>query len=143
MKASAITMWSGGLRTSSMIREFELETDQPKSYYGTNVAPAPAEIFAGSIGACFITSFVWYAWHKHLPLDEITVSVKAPIKDSKDGEEITEIILKVKVWSKCDKQSKMEKCFEYAKTHCPLTKALKIPVSYSVKYKLEKDKDKE
>ena len=139
MEARAKTMWTGGLKTESLIRDFEVETDQPKIYYGTNQAPAPAELFAGSIGACFITSFVWYAWHNHLRLDELTVSVKAPIKETKDGEEITEIQMKIKVWSEPKAKSKLEKCFEFAKTLCPLTNTLKIPVSYTIKYKLEKD----
>jgi uncharacterized OsmC-like protein len=139
MHAKAKTIWSGGLKTESIIRGFEVETDQPKIYYGTNLAPAPAEVFAASLGACIITSFVWYALHKHLRLDEITADVKAQIDKIKDIEKITEISIILKVWSKAGSQPKFEKCLEYAKSHCPLTNVLNVPVNISIKYKLEKD----
>lgn len=139
MDAKAKTIWSGGLKTESIIRGFDVETDQPKLYYGTNLAPAPAEVFAASLGACFITSFVWYALHKHLRLDEITADVKAQIDDNGDAEKITDITMKVKVWSEPKAKKNLEKCFKYAKTHCPLTNALNVPVNISIKYKLEKD----
>jgi uncharacterized OsmC-like protein len=139
MHASAKTIWSGGLRTSNLIREFELETDQPKIYYGTNTAPAPAEVFTASIGACFVTSFAWYAFHKHLEVDEITVDVRSEIEKTKEEEKITEIKMKVKVWSKPNLEPKLEKCYKYAMSHCPLTTALKIPVKISIKYILKDD----
>jgi uncharacterized OsmC-like protein len=139
MHARAKSIWAGGLKTNSMIREFEVETDQPKIYYGTNLAPAPAEIFAASLGACFITSFVWFAQHRHLILEEITVDVKGEMETEDDKDKLTEIIMKVKVWAVSTSQDKLEKCFEYAKTHCPLTQVLNIPINYSIKYKIEKD----
>jgi organic hydroperoxide reductase OsmC/OhrA len=141
LEARAKTIWSGGLKTESLIRGFEVNTDQPKKYYGTNEAPAPAEVFSASIGACFVTSFVWYALHHHLILNEITADVKAHIDDSKDVEKITDIFIKVKVWSEPKFEKQLKKCLEYAKTHCPLTGALNVPVDVSVKYKLKKDKD--
>jgi organic hydroperoxide reductase OsmC/OhrA len=141
MHANAKTIWSGGLKTESLIRGFEVETDQPKTLYGTNQAPAPAELFAASLGACFVTSFVWYALHKHLRLNEITADVKAEIETHNDIDEITEVKIKASVWSEPKAKKHLEKCFEYAKSHCPLTNALNIPVNYSIKYKLEKDKD--
>jgi organic hydroperoxide reductase OsmC/OhrA len=139
MHAKAKTIWSGGLKTESIIRGFEVETDQPKIYYGTNQAPAPAEVFAASIGACFVTSFVWYALHKHLRLDEITASVKAQIDKIDDIEKITEIKIKAKVWSESKAKKQLEKCTEYAKKNCPLTNALNVPVNFSIEYKLEND----
>jgi organic hydroperoxide reductase OsmC/OhrA len=139
MHANAKTIWSGGLKTESLIRGFEVETDQPKNLYGTNLAPAPAEVFAASLGACFVTSFVWYAWHKHLRLDEITADVKIDIETTNNIDKITEIKIKAKVWSEPKAKKQLEKCFEYAKTHCPLTKALNVPINTSIKYKLEKD----
>jgi uncharacterized OsmC-like protein len=139
LKANAKTMWLGGLRTSSITRGFEVETDQPKRYYGTNLAAAPAEVFSASLGACFVTSFVWYAQHKHLLLNEITADVKSKIEEEKGLEKITEVSIKVKVYSPPGLESKWEKCIEYAKTHCPLTNTLNVPVNISVKYKVEKD----
>ncbi len=139
MHAKAKTIWSGGLKTESIIRGFEVETDQPKIYYGTNQAPAPAEVFAASIGACFVTSFVWYALHKHLRLDEITANVKAQIDKIDDIEKITEIKIKAKVWSEPKAKKQLEKCVEYAKKNCPLTNVLNVPVNISIEYKLEND----
>jgi uncharacterized OsmC-like protein len=143
MHANAKTIWSGGLKTESIIRGFEVETDQPKVLYGTNQAPAPAEVFAASLGACFVTSFVWYALHKHLRLEEITANVKIDIETNDAIDRITEITIKAKVWSEPKAKKQLEKCFDYAKKHCPLTNALNVPVNFSIKYKLEKNKDKD
>jgi len=139
MHAKAKTIWSGGLKTESIIRGFEVETDQPKLYYGTNQAPAPAEVFAASLGACLITSFVWYALHKHLRVDEITADVNIDIETYDTIDKITEITINTKVWSEPKAKKHLEKCLDSAKEHCPLTNALNVPVNISIEYKLEKE----
>ncbi len=139
MHAKAKTIWSGGLRTESIIRGFVVESDQPKLYYGTNQAPAPAEIFSASLGACFITSFIWYALHKHLRIDEVTADVKAEIETINNVDKIIKITIKAKVWSELKAKKHLEKCLRYAKKHCPLTNAINVPIYISLEYKLEKE----
>jgi organic hydroperoxide reductase OsmC/OhrA len=138
MDARVKTIWSGGLKTSSLIRGFEAETDKPKIYFGTNTAPAPAELFAASIGACFVTTFVLCSFRKHLKFEEVTGDVIVKIANS-NSESIKEIDLKIKVWADPDHQSDLEKCFEYAKANCSLTKVVNIPINTSIEYKAIKE----
>ncbi|MCK5559201.1 MAG: OsmC family protein [Thermoplasmata archaeon] len=138
MDAKVKTLWSGGLKTLSLIRGFEVETDKPKIHFGTNTAAAPAELFIASIGACFVSTFALFAFHKRLTIDEITADIKAKIGKKKEVEEITSITLTVKVWSDSKFQSQLEKCFITAKKTCSLTKAIKVPIEFSIEYKMKK-----
>lgn len=139
MDAKVKTLWSGGLKTLSLIRGFEVETDKPKIHFGTNTAAAPAELFIASIGACFVSTFALFAFHKRLKIDEITADAKGRIENVDGKEDLTEIELKIKVWSKPEFKAGLEKCYTHAKTSCSLTNIVKIPVKFSIEYKKSKD----
>jgi len=138
LEARAKTFWEGGLKANSIIRGFEVGTDKPKNQYGTNTAPAPAELFLASTSACFLSTFAFNALIKRMKLKEITTDIKGLIEMVDGLERITKIDLKLKVWAENIDEKKLKTCFDAAKTQCSLTKALNIPIDFELKIKIDK-----
>ena len=136
LEARAKTFWEGSLKTSSIIRGFEVGTDKPKNLYGTNTAPAPAELFLASISACFLSTFAFNALTRRIELKEITTDIKGSIEMVKGLEKITKIDLKLKVWAENVEEKKLKTCFDAAKAQCSLTKTSNIPISFELKTKI-------
>lgn len=137
-EAVAKTFWEGGLRTNSIIRGFEVGTDKPKGQFGTNTAPAPAELFLSSISACFLSTFAFNALMKRVTLKEITSEIRGSLNMDEGHERITKIHVKLKVWADHGDEKKLEACFDAAKTQCSLTKSLNEPIDFEMKIKQDK-----
>jgi organic hydroperoxide reductase OsmC/OhrA len=138
LDAIAKTFWEGGLRSNSIIRGFEVGTDKPKGQFGTNTAPAPAELFLASISACFLSTFAFNALMKRIKLKDITSEIRGTM-DMKEGhEKISKIHVKLKVWVEHMEEKKLNACFDAAKTQCSLTKAVNVPIDFHMKIKQEK-----
>ncbi len=121
VKAHVKTLWEGGVKTTSLIRGFEVVADAPKWKYGTNSAPAPGEIFLASIGACFTSTFTKCAQECGAILDGVITDVRGIIDHEKSGKEtITKIEMELKVHAEDKYKEELQKCFEKAKSICPL-----------------------
>jgi uncharacterized OsmC-like protein len=134
----AKSLWEGGLKTNTLIRGFELPSDDPIAEWGTNTAPSPAENFLAAISACFITTYSWIALMSRLSLAAITVSASGKIDDVNDVHKISKIDLAVKVTSHTDNPDKLQKCYELAHKRCLLLNTLDCEKNISFEYKIEK-----
>ncbi len=74
LAARAKSFWEGGVKANTIIRGFEIGTDKPKGQFGTNTAPAPAELFLASISACFLSTFAFNCLIKRIKIQEITMT---------------------------------------------------------------------
>jgi uncharacterized OsmC-like protein len=132
----AKSLWEGGLRTNTLIRGFEVQSDDPVAEFGTNTAPAPAEIFLGSIGACLITTYAWRAFTSRLSLTAMTANVKGKIEKVDNVEKITSIEIKFKVSAITNKPDKLERCFQLTHENCLLLNSLdfekKVDFEYTI-----------
>jgi uncharacterized OsmC-like protein len=135
IEVTSKVFWEGGLKTNSVTRGFEVKTDKPKSYFGTNTAPAPMEVFIASIGACLLTTFVSAAMKARAQIEECTVGTKALTGINDKKEEVLSADLELIVWAKREHKQKLERCFEIAKSTCPLTAAVKFPLTVKMKFK--------
>lgn len=134
IKVRSKVFWQGGLKTSSVVRGFELGTDKPKSDFGTNTDPAPMEVFISGMGACLLSTFVWAVFRAHVEIEDCTVDVKATTtKTGDDG--ISGAIMKLTVWSDDENRKKLEKCFDLAKNTCTLTKSVSFPLELIMIFK--------
>ena len=130
--------WEGGLKTRATIRGFEVETDKPRTYYGTNLAPAPTEVFLSSIGACLMTTFIAAARRSHIVLEECTVGMHATYDGTDTKEALESADFEFTVWAKEEYKGRAKRCFDIARTTCPLTKVVKFPVNVTMKFIAEK-----
>ena len=134
-RARAKVLWAGGLKTVSMIRGMELHSDKPKSYHGTNTAPAPLEIFVSSLGSCFLTTFLHAAMRSRVEVEDCTADVKAMTKIEKGIESITSLELRLTAWAPKADEAKLEKAFELSKSICSITNALSVPLHFELRLK--------
>jgi uncharacterized OsmC-like protein len=134
VKAHVKTTWEGGIKTTSLMRGFEIVADGPKWKYGTNSAPAPGEIFIASIGACFTSTFTKCAQECRAILDAVYTDVRATIDHELNGKErIKGIEMELKAYAEEKFKEELQKCFEKSKNRCPLINAVKcdMEITYS------------
>ncbi|MHA2309162.1 MAG: OsmC family protein [Candidatus Heimdallarchaeaceae archaeon] len=135
IEARAKVFWEGGLKTRSLIRGFEVETDKPKSDFGTNTAPAPMEIFIAAMGGCILSTFIWAVWKARIQIEDCTVDIKAYADNSEENGTITKATISLTVWAKKKYNQKLEKCFNIARTTCTLTNAVSFPIESIMLFK--------
>jgi uncharacterized OsmC-like protein len=137
-RLKAKVFWEGGLKTRSIIRGFEVVTDEPKSHFGTNTAPAPVEVFISSIGSCLLSTFVWSVIKARVKIIDCTVDVKAYTDDNKETDKLYNVEVALTVWADESAKKKLEQCFEISKKICTLTGSVAFPLKIIMHFKKEK-----
>jgi ribosomal protein S12 methylthiotransferase accessory factor len=66
--------FGGGKKVDVHIRDFIINTDQPISEGGNNVAPSPLELFLASIGTCVGFYVVSFCQTRSIPTDNIKLT---------------------------------------------------------------------
>lgn len=134
------TNWEGGIKTTSLMRGFEIVADAPKWKYGTNSAPAPGEIFLASISACFTSTFTRCAQEDRLILDAVYTDIYGHITHEYTGrEKIDKIEMNLKAYADEKYRDSLQSCFDEARTRCPLTNAVKCDIE--IKFTFVKERD--
>ena len=136
-EAKAKIFWEGGLKTRSIIRGFEVETDKSKSDYGTNMAPAPMEVFISGIGACILSTFIWSALKARVTIEDCTVDIKAFTDIHEKKKRLLYAKITLTVWAKKEYKKKLEQCFDASIKNCPLTDAISFPIESVMHFKEE------
>jgi len=132
LKAHVKTLWEGGVKTTGLIRGFEVVADAPKWKYGTNSAPAPGEIFLASIGACFTATFTRCAQESGIILDGVVTDVRGIIDHEFNGKEVLRTIeMGLKAHAEGRYEQGLQKCFDKSKEICPLINAVKCEIEFS------------
>lgn len=69
--------WEGGYRVRVPVRGFDIISDEPEMYGGTDAGPMPTELFVSSLAVCF-TMAVYHAFQKRgVELPDLAVNVVA------------------------------------------------------------------
>ena len=137
-RLKAKVFWEGGLKTRSIIRGFEVETDEPKSHFGTNTAPAPVEVFISSIGSCLLSTYIWSVLKARVTINDCTVDVKAYTDNNEKKEKLSNVEITLTVWADKEDKKKLEQCFDISKTICTLTGSVAFPMEIIMHFKEEK-----
>ena len=138
IKAKAKIFWEGGLKTRSIIRGFEVETDKPKSDFGTNMAPAPMEVFISGIGACLLSTFIWTAVKARVIVEDCIVDIKAYADTNEKKERLSRAKIALTVWAEKKYKKRLEQCFDVSRKTCPLTDAVSFPIECVMRFKEER-----
>jgi uncharacterized OsmC-like protein len=132
LKAHVKTLWEGGVKTTGLIRGFEVVADAPKWKYGTNSAPAPGEIFLASLGACFTSTFTRCAQDNGIILDGVVTDVRGIIDHELNGKEVLRTIeMELKVHAEGRYEQGLQKCYEKSREICPLVTAVKCDIQFN------------
>ncbi|UCH89003.1 MAG: OsmC family protein [Thermoplasmata archaeon] len=132
----AKTLWEGGLKTNTLIRGFEIQSDEPLTDFGSNSNAAPAEIFLGSIGACLTSSYAWAAFVSRLRLHAITTTMNGTIEYVDGKPAFTKVQLTLKVTALSNKPDKLERCFQIARDKCLLLNTIDCEKQLELKIKI-------
>ena len=135
IRAKAKVFWEGGLKTRGVIRGFEVETDKPKSSFGTNTAAAPMEVFISAIGSCLLATFVWIVLKSRIIIQDCNVDIKAFTEYSNKIEKITKAKITLTVWAEEKDKNNLEKCFDIAVKTCTLTGAVSFALERIFQFK--------
>ena len=135
----AKTLWEGGLRTNTLIRGFEIQSDEPVADFGSNSYAAPAEIFMGSLGACLTSIYAWSAFTFRLRLHAISTSITGTVEEVDGEARITRINVAMKVTAMSNKPDRLERCFEVAKKRCLILNSLDCEKNIEFKYKISEE----
>ena len=134
-KLKAKVFWEGGLKTRSIIRGFEVETDEPKSKFGTNMAPAPMEVFISGIGSCLLSSFIRTVVKSRITIEDCVVDIQGYTAIHEKKEKIVKAEITLTVWAEKKYKKKLEQCFDISIKICPLTDAVSFHIESVMQFK--------
>ncbi len=132
----AKVLWDGVLATTSIIRGFEIRTDKPKGYWGTNTAPAPGEVFIASLAAAMLQSVVQTGRSARAEIGDVAVDARAPLTVEEGGEKIGELVLTIRVWRSAEpgapSKERVVEIVRKAEAECGLLRTVTFPVRVDV-----------
>jgi uncharacterized OsmC-like protein len=132
--------WDGQEGGSALFKQgIVYHFDSPKEFGGKAAYPSPEELFFCSVGACLITSFLYFRKKLNFSIKTLKVSVKGKFERVGDeGHRITGLKASILVeMSNKMEEGRMRKCFDLTKKFCPLTRTLEncIPIKMTLKQK--------
>jgi uncharacterized OsmC-like protein len=76
---SGMTTWKGGARSSTMIRGFTIEADEPVGLLGSNTAPNAVELVLSALGACLTVGVAYVAAQRGIPIQSLTFTIEGKL----------------------------------------------------------------
>jgi putative redox protein len=67
------------------VRQHAFAVDEPASNGGEDLGVTPYELYDSALGACKALTVLWYAQRRHLPLDDIHVTVERDASEERQG----------------------------------------------------------
>jgi uncharacterized OsmC-like protein len=75
----ATTVWAGGARSVSRIRDFTLEGDEGISLFGSNQAPNPVEQVLAALAGCLTVGISYMAAQKGIRIHSIAIETEGDL----------------------------------------------------------------
>ena len=76
---------TGKMKHTVTVRQHSLVVDEPDSNGGQDAGPTPHELYDSALGACKALTTLWYANRKHIPVEDIEVTVDRDDSDERKG----------------------------------------------------------
>jgi uncharacterized OsmC-like protein len=73
------TVWAGGARSASRIRDFTVEGDEPVSLFGSDKAPNPVEQVLAGLGGCLAVGISYMSAVKGIRVDSIAIDTEGDL----------------------------------------------------------------
>jgi uncharacterized OsmC-like protein len=126
------TVWTGGIRTSTHVRDHQVVADGPHWRFGTDDGPAPGELMLASVGACFINHLVRYVQFKRASIDKASVKVTGKFRFEAELEIFDAFTLDVEVEGPSRMEQVVNKAFKVAQGECTLLAIVDVKKEYNL-----------
>lgn len=131
---SVNTVWTGGIRTTTHVRDHEVTADGPQWRYGTDDGPAPGELLLASAGSCFINHLVRYMQFKRAMVEEAEVKVTGAFRYEAELEVFDSFTFDVTVRGPARMEQVVEKAFKVAQGECTLLMVLDVRKEFNLTF---------
>ncbi|UCC93473.1 MAG: OsmC family protein [Thermoplasmata archaeon] len=132
---SVDTVWTGGIRTTSRVRDHEVVADGPLWRYGTDDGPAPGELLLASVGACFVNHLVRYMQVKRAFVDGVEAKVTGEFRFEAELEVYDRITFDVTVTAPPRMEQVVEKAFKVAQRECTLLMIVDVKKEFALTFR--------
>jgi uncharacterized OsmC-like protein len=118
---------------------YELQFDTPSEWGGNNQALCPDEIFLSSVAGCITTTFVYFCKKmKFAPLDfSLKVTGDVDFQSNIGAYRLTKVNISANLVTEEGKERIGEKCFEFAKDFCHVTKSIDTCIPMEVNLNMQ------
>jgi len=67
------------------VREHVFAVDESEANGGEDAGPTPHDLYDSALGSCKAMTVLWYAGRKHIPLDDVRVTVDRDDSEERKG----------------------------------------------------------
>jgi putative redox protein len=85
MPLTVIRDRSGKMKHVVHVRDHTFPVDEGAAAGGEDAGPTPHDLYDAALGACKALTVLWYASRKHIPVDDIAVTVERDDTDERAG----------------------------------------------------------
>ncbi len=132
---SVDTVWTGGIRTTTSVREHQVVADGPHWRYGTDDGPAPGELLLAAVGSCFVNHLVRYMQFKRAILDGVETRVTGTFRLEAELEVYDNISFDVTVSAPRRMEQVVEKAFKVAQRECTLLMVVDVDKEFNLRFR--------
>ena len=128
------TVWTGGIRTTTTVREHQVVSDGPLWRYGTDDGPAPGELMLASVGSCLVNHLARYMQFKRAILEGVSVRVTGSFRFEAELEVFDHFLFEVTVKAPRRMEQVVEKAFKVAQGECTLLMIVDVQKEYRLAF---------
>ena len=132
---SVDTVWTGGIRTTTNVRDHQVVADGPRWRFGTDDGPAPGELLLAAVGACFVNHLVRFMQFKRATLDGVETRVTGTFRFEAELEVYDRITFDVTVRAPQRMEQVVEKVFKVAQGECTLLVVIDVDKEYNLTFR--------
>jgi putative redox protein len=85
MQISVVRDATGKMRHAVHVRQHTFAVDESVALGGEDTGPSPHDLYDAALGACKALTVLWYANRKHIPVEDIRVTVDRDDVDERTG----------------------------------------------------------
>ncbi len=133
-KFEANTKWSDGARSSTKIKGFTMEADEPEVLLGSGMAPNAVEMVLAALGSCLTVGFAYNAAAWGIDLESLEFRIEGDVDlqgflgvSDKVRPGYQKIKVACKVKSNASRE-RIEELFDYVQQTSPVTDIIRNPV---------------
>lgn len=132
---SVDTVWTGGIRTTTSVRDHQVVADGPRWRYGTDDGPAPGELLLASVGSCFVNHLVRYMQFKRAIVEGVEAKVTGAFRFEAELEVYDVITFDVTVTAPPRMEQVVEKAFKVAQGECTLLLIVDVRKEFNLTFR--------
>jgi len=76
---------AGKMKHTVKLRQHSFAVDEPESNGGEDLGPTAHELYDSALGVCKAMTTLWYANRKHIPVEDIEVTVDRDDSEERKG----------------------------------------------------------